>query len=119
MALIDPSTGLPVTSRMQTQPASDTLLDIMADTEPFPPGLLDNLAGKAIHGLRVTKANCIAQGMDPDGAYNTAVRAPVTIDLGVLMGLLRDALVLQKLLSQPAQTVDLGLAPRPPAGDAE
>ena len=119
MSLIDPSTGLPVNSRMPGQTAAATLLDIMSDTEPFPQGLLDNLAGKAVHGLRVTKANCIAQGMDPDAAYNAAVRAPVTIDLGVLMGLLRDALVLQKLLSQPAQTVDIGIAPRPPSAESE
>lgn len=98
--------GLPIHSKSAEQPASVALIETMASTEPFSADMLEALAGKALHALRATRRNYLAQGADNDAAMVAACKAPVTIELGVFMGFIRDALALRALLAQPARPVD-------------
>lgn len=97
MAFIDPKTGLPITSRSEAQSASLTLLDIMEGSGSFPPEIVENLCGKALYALKTIKTNSFAAGMDDAAATNEAMSTPVTIELALLLGFLRDTLTLNAL----------------------
>lgn len=99
MALIDPKTGLPINSRMQNQPATVTLAEMLDFLPPFPPEMLEVLASKAVSALVSTQQHH-AGGLPENEAVIASMRVPVSIELGVFCGLLRDALFLRALSAE-------------------
>ena len=109
MALIDPKTGLPVSSRLKPNlvsgSAADTLFDLMAEPDPLPAEVIENFADMALRLLKESQESLVSQGYDPQAATQATVRRPVTLELGLLMGLLRDAVILRRL-SPPEQAAN-------------
>lgn len=110
MALIDPKTGKPVNSRLNpalvSMSAADTLFDLMAEPDPLPPSVIEHFAGMAMDALKQSQEALVTQGYDPQAAMQTSIRRPVTIELGLLMGLLRDAVILRRLSPPADQAAD-------------